>query len=312
VLAGVSTRAELDHFLREGSGHRALRKDQQLNHLHRVTTRRPAPDTLRVLRLPLQSGRAPGAALAQIAHLAVDAVASVASGREGFGISLDAIPGGGAPLRQAATRPLWLARAVPCASADELAAQLIEWPIDVTVHCQWRCSASDPPEQRAASERALQRIAALCRAQRHEMLLEIDTDEHALSASSALSEALAHVYALEVRPDWWLIEPQLDRRAWQRCAAVIGGNDGYCRGVLVRLDAAAQPDGALAVAAALPLVRGFVAGGSIVESVASGWLAGELSDEAALAQLTRCFNALVEAWSAARERRLGEPQRSGS
>ena len=306
------TRAELDHFLREGSRHRALREDRELNHLHRVTTRRPAPDTLCVLRLPLPPGPAPAPALAQIAHLVVDAAASLASGRQGFGVSLDAVPGGGALLRQAATRPLWVARVVPGTAADELAAELIEWPIDVTVHCQWRCTANDWPEQCAADERALRRIAALCRAQGHELLLEVEIDERAGSGAHMLSEALARVYALEIRPDWWLIEPQPDRHAWQQCAAVISANDGYCRGVLVRLNAAAQPEGALAVAAALPLVRGFVAGGSIVESVVAARLAGELSDAAALAQLTQRFEALVEAWSAARAGRLDEPQRSGS
>ena len=305
------TRAELDHFLREGSRHRALREDPQLNHLHRVTTRRPAPRTLRVLRLPLQSERAPGPALAHIAQLAVDAAASVASGRQGFGVSLDATAGS-APLRQAAARPLWVARAVQCASADQLAAQLIEWPIDVTVHCQWRYTTSDSLERREASERALQRIAALCRAQGHELLLEIDTEARAARGSSALSEALARVYALEVRPDWWLIDPQPDVRAWEQCASVITANDGYCRGLLVRLNGTAQPEGALGAAAAIPLVRGFVAGGSILEGVAAAWFAGQLSDEAALAQLAQRFNALVEAWSAARDMRLDEPQRSGS
>jgi 5-dehydro-2-deoxygluconokinase len=290
-----------------------LREDRQLNHLHRVTTRRKVPGTLRVLRLPLQSGRAPGPALERIAHLAVDAAASVASGREGFGVSLDA-NSGGVPVRQAAARPLWVARALQCATADELAAQLIEWPIDVTVHCQWRYTASDPQERREASERALQRIATLCRAQGRELLLEIDTDEHAARGSSAVTEALTHAYALEVRPDWWLIEPQCDLRAWEQCASVITGNDVYCRGLLVRLNGAAQPEdpGALSAAAAIPLVRGFVTGGSILEGFGSAWLAGQLSDEAALAQLAQRFSTLVEAWSAARDTRLDERQRSGS
>jgi 5-dehydro-2-deoxygluconokinase len=305
------TRAELDHFLREGSHHRALREDQRLNHLHRVTTRRPGPSALRVLRLPLQSPHAPGPTCARIAQLAVDAAACVGSGRDGFGVSLDTISGG-APPRQAAARPLWVARAVQRASADDLATQLIEWPIDVTVHYQWRCTQADPSERREVSERTLQRVAALCRVHGHELLLEIDTDGRSAHESNAVSEAVARAYALDVRPDWWLIEPQADLRAWEQCASVISGNDGWCRGLLVGLNDATQPDSALDVAAATPLVRGFVAGGSIVEGVVSAWLAGRLSDEAARAQLTERFNALVEAWCAARDMRLDEPQRSGS
>jgi 5-dehydro-2-deoxygluconokinase len=298
------TRAELDHFLREGSRHRALRQDAQLTHLHRVTTRRPAPKTLRVLTLPLPPARAPDASLARIARLVVDAVASVGGGREGFGVSLDG--GLGAP------RPLWVARAVSCASADDLAVRLIEWPIDVTVHCQWRHSASHPRERREASERALRQIAALCRVQGHELLVEIDTDGSAGNGVRTVTEALTRSYALDIRPDWWLIEPQADLPAWEQCAALVRENDGYCRGLLLRLSDAAQQDSALRVAAAAPLVRGFVAGGSIVGGVVSAWLADQLSDAAALAQLTERFNALVEAWSAARDPRLDEPQRSGS
>ena len=305
------TRAELDHFLREGSRHRALRQDPQLTHLHRVTTRRPGPKTLRVLTSPLPPPRAPAAALARIARLMVDAVAAVGGGREGFGVSLDGSPGGLRPGPEA-PRPLWVARAVPCASADDLAVRLIEWPVDVTAHCQWRIKAGDPQERREAGERTLRRIAALCRLQGHELMVEIDTDESAASDVRTVTEALARSYALDIRPDWWLIGPQADLRAWEQCAALISENDGYCRGLLLRLTDAAQRDSALRVAAAAPLVRGFVAGGSIVGAVASAWLADQLSDAAALAQLTERFNALVEAWSAARDPRLDEPQRSGS
>jgi 5-dehydro-2-deoxygluconokinase len=125
-------------------------------------------------------------------------------------------------------------------------------------------------------------------------------------------EALARVYALDVRPDWWLIEAQPELRAWEQCASVITANDRYCRGLLVRLNGAAQSESALEVAAATPLVRGFVAGGSIVGGVASAWLTGQLSEEAALTQLAERLKALVAAWSAARDMQLDEPQRSGS
>jgi 5-dehydro-2-deoxygluconokinase len=258
-----------------------------------------------VLTLPLPPPRAPSASLGRIARLVVDAVASVGGSREGFGVSLD--------RRLAAPRPLWVARAVPCAPADDLAVQLIEWPIDVTVHCRWRTRASDPRERREADERTLRQIAALCRVQGHELMVEIDIDGPAGSGGRTVTEALARGYALAIRPDWWLISPQADLRAWEQCAAVINANDGYCRGLLLKLTDVAQRGSVLRAAAAAPLVRGFVAGGSIVGGVASAWLADQLSDAAALARLTERFNALVEAWSAARDPRLDdEPQRSGS
>src|SRR5215468_1114398 len=99
--AEFPTRAELDYFLAHGSSHAALRDDPRLNHLHRVTTRRPEPHTLRVLAvdpgtgLAELTGPAPAARqrLEQLGRLAVEAVARVAAGREGFGVTLAATPG---------------------------------------------------------------------------------------------------------------------------------------------------------------------------------------------------------------------------
>ena len=93
---------------------------------------------------------------------------------------------------------------------------------------------------------------------------------------------------------------------------MISVNDGYCRGILLGSATAAHPAAALEVAAAIHLVRGFVAGGSIVGDTAAGWLAGQLSDEAARAQLTERFRALADAWSAARDSRNDQPQRSAT
>jgi len=99
---------------------------------------------------------------------------------------------------------------------------------------------------------------------------------------------------------------------WESCARVISANDGYCRGILIRLASATDAAAALRVAAAIPLVRGFVAGGSIVSGVAAAGLAGELSDEVALAQVAERFRALADAWSAARDPRQDRPQRSAT
>jgi 5-dehydro-2-deoxygluconokinase len=93
---------------------------------------------------------------------------------------------------------------------------------------------------------------------------------------------------------------------------VITANDGYCRGILLGLAAAAEPAAALEVAAAIPLVRGFVGGGSIVGDAAAAWLAGQLSDEAARARIAERFRALADAWSAARDPRHDRPQRSAN
>ena len=125
-----------------------------------------------------------------------------------------------------------------------------------------------------------------------------------------MAGALARIYALGVCPDWWLLGGQPDTQSWEPCARVISSNDAYCRGILLGLAAATEPAAALEVAAAIPLVRGFVAGGSIVRSAAAEWLAGRLSDEAARAQVAERFRALADRWSAARDPRHDRRQRS--
>ena len=319
------TLAELDHFLAHGSRHAALREDPLLNHLHRVTTRRPQPHTLRVLAidpgavLPDSTGPA-GAArqrLEQFERLALDAVARVAAGREGFGVVLAATPGV-AVLPQSLGSSLWIARAVQEHGArlheagDEgsLTVRLNEWPIGITVHARCEVHPDDARGRRAAQERELQNLAAVCRTLGRELLLEIVTGATGAARAATVSRALARFYALDVRPDWWLLEAPPDRQSFEDCARVIAVDDSYCRGILLRLAEAGESAAALEVAAAVPLVRGFVTGGSIVGAAAAAWLAGQLSDEAACGQVAERFAALADAWSGAQDR--GHDRRSAN
>jgi 5-dehydro-2-deoxygluconokinase len=295
------TLAELEHFLDHGSEHRALRNDAQLNHLHWATTRRREPSSLLALCVdPVLPGTqmlppAPAAAgkLAHLRQLAIAAVARVAAARADCGIVLDG-PGGFGTGQSALHGGLWTVRTVQCArsqpaglvSGDSLAA-LTEWPMDVTVRCQLN---GDPDE-----EQDLQRVASACRAQGRELLVGI-------GARSA-AHALARIYALGVRPDWWQLEPQADGDAWGHCASVIAQHDGHCRGMLVSVSPGQGP-AALTCAASTAAVRGFIAGGSIFAAAAAVWLAGELSDEAAIADIAGRFRVLVEAWSVLRDRSM--------
>ena len=84
---------------------------------------------------------------------------------------------------------------------------------------------------RETQERRLKRLAAVCRAQRREWLLEIaagardPTDADGLAedalAGDALERVLSRLYSLDIRPDWWVLEsgPASDR--WARVAELI-------------------------------------------------------------------------------------------
>jgi 5-dehydro-2-deoxygluconokinase len=268
------SRAELDHYLAHGSAYRALRADPQLSHLHWATTRGPAPATLCTL---VAGERAP---------VAVAAAARVAAGRAGFGVLLAGIPDPAA-LAEGQRQGLWLARAVerPASHplelrAASLAAELLEWPAAVTVSCECRYHPDDGPALRDAQERNLLRLAAACRAQRRELLIGLRAAASGEVRADTAARALARLYELGIYPDWWALEPQPGAIAWEQCARVIGANDAYCRGVLVALDE--PPEGAaraLTVAATSPIVRGFIAGGSMPSP--------DIADR---------FRALVEVW----------------
>jgi 5-dehydro-2-deoxygluconokinase len=98
---------------------------------------------------------------------------------------------------------------------------------------------------------------------------------------------IAHLYALGIRPDWWALAAPADPRVLEACARALAAGDAYSRGVLVLVEG--PPEEAaqrLAVAAASPIVRGFIVAGSIAGPTGAA----------------ERFRALTEAWQAAKER----------
>ena len=79
---------------------------------------------------------------------------------------------------------------------------------------------------------------------------------------------------------------------------MITKNDAYCRGiVLLGLEAPEDElEAAFAAAASEPQVKGFAVGRTIFNEAARRWLKGEISDEAAIADMAGRFQRLVDAW----------------
>ncbi len=317
----LPSRVELDHYLDHGGAQRALRTDAQLNHLHWVTTQRRGPATVLALAIPAGAAQQPAEQRPRLELLAVEAAAQVAAGREGFGfgVLLDGTPAPAA-LRAAQGRSLWVAqqvarplsRPLEFAGAASLAVHLTEWPAGVTVACRCQYHPQDPRELREAQERNLLRLAAACRAQGRELLLEVSPGGLGVLRADTEARVLSRLYELGIRPDWWALEPQPRDMSWESCARVIGASDPYCRGILVALRAPLEPEAPLlATAAASPIVRGFIAGGSILDDLAPAWLAGQMSAESVIAEIVERFRALAEAWMRARDPRLDGPERGG-
>ncbi|MFN4212276.1 MAG: PfkB family carbohydrate kinase, partial [Devosia sp.] len=108
---------ELQYFIERGSPHRALRQDQEINHIHWATTRRPQPPSIMALAIDhraqleeiADAAGAPRARIARFKTLAVAAAAEVAQGRPGFGMLIDGDHGREALFR-AADHRFWIAR----------------------------------------------------------------------------------------------------------------------------------------------------------------------------------------------------------
>jgi 5-dehydro-2-deoxygluconokinase len=320
------TFAELQHFLKEGSAHRALRRDSALNNIHWATTRRPQPDRLMALAIDHRAqfeamadeAGAPRAAIAAFKLLAVEAAARVAQGRPGFGLLLDDIHGREALFR-AEGHGFWIARPVekpgsrPLAFEIEghgsLGAQLAEWPVTQTakVLCYTRCD--DPAELQREQERQLKRLADACRKVGRELLVELIASRHGPLGDTTTADSLARLYAIGIKPDWWKLEAQPTPAAWAAIAAVIAREDPLCRGVvLLGLDASAKDlRRAFALAAACPSVKGFAVGRTIFGAAARDWLAGRIDDEAAIAAMAARFADLVAAFEQAAGSALPPP-----
>ncbi len=312
----IPTFPELRHFLKTGSRHKALRFDEDINHIHWATTRRPQSDTLMALaidhRMQLEAMAqdigAPVERIADFKVLAVEAAARVADGRPGFGMLIDGTYGREALFR-AADHPFWIGRPVELPGSrpldfeggGSLGAKLVEWPVGHTIKCLCFYHPDDPPELRERQERDLLRLHDAARRIGRELLVEIIAGKHGPLRTDTVAAILQRLYDRGIKPDWWKLEPQRDEAAWHAVGAVIARNDAYCRGiVLLGLEAPeSELEAAFAAAAREPQVKGFAVGRTIFNDAARRWLKGEISDDAAIADMASRFQRLVDAWQRA-------------
>ena len=307
------TWAELRRFLDHGSRHRALRHDDDLNHLHWATTRRAQTTPIMALacdhRMQMEElARSVDAPLDRIPAfklLVVRAAAAVAQGRAGFGVFLDGRLGREA-LFAASHAGLWTARPIelpgsrPLEFEDggSLGAHLVEWPVDQVVKCLCFYHPDDDEALRLRQERELLRAQDACRRLGRDLLVEIIAGRHGTLAAETLPRVLRRLYDIGIRPDWWKLEPQRDAAGWVAIGEVIAARDPLCRGiVLLGLEAPAeQLVEAFEASVATPWVKGFAVGRTIFVDPAREWLAGRSTDEQAVAEMARRFGVLVKAW----------------
>jgi 5-dehydro-2-deoxygluconokinase len=309
----IPTWDELQYFLKHGSPHRALRKDEAINHVHWATTRRPQAKSLLALAIDHRKQleqvadklNVPRERIADFKRLAVKATVQVSKGKEGFGMLLDDTYGRAA-MFDAAKHNLWVARPLEEPGSrplrfeftQDVGARLVEWPVTHTIKC---LAFYHPDDDTALKDEQAQKLRTLFEATRRvgrELMVEIICGKNGPLMDDTVARALDELYALGIKPDWWKLEPQASDAAWKTIGDVIRRHDPYCRGiVLLGLEA---PENELArgfeTAAGQPEVRGFAIGRTIFNDVAKDWLGGRIGDGQAVADMAGRFGKLVDLW----------------
>ena len=313
--AEYPTFPEMRRFLDHGAASRALRYDETLNHIHWATTRRAEIPEIMALAIDHRAqlekiaddSGAPRERIGAFKLLAVEAAARVAAGRPGFGMLIDGKYGREALFRADALG-LWIGRPVEEPGSrpldfefgGSLGARLIEWPLSHTIKCLCFYRPDDSAEMKARQERELLRLYDAARRVGRELLIEIVAGKHGPLGDDTLAQAIARLYALGIKPDWWKLEGQT-RAAWGAIDAAIEAGDPLCRGVLVLGLEAPEDELGLAfrVARGARRVKGFAVGRTIFVEPALRWFAAQGGDEEAVSAMAASFARLCDHWRAA-------------
>ena len=316
---------ELQFFLKRGLVRPDLRNDAALEQVHWSTTRHSRVDgdwsTMRVFAFDhrLQLEQMPGFDLQKgvdFKELCLQAALRVQGGRSGYGILCDNRIGRAA-LHRASGSGLWIGRPVewpgsrPLTLEPELGSDfggLSQWAREDVVKVLCFCHPDDDPALRADQEATVKRLFEAARRNRLEFLLEIIPSKVGGCDDETVATLIGQFYAAGIYPDWWKLEPMRTRAAWSRAIATIEAHDRHTRGIVVLgLDA---PEAELAasfeVAAEFELVKGFAVGRTIFATAARRWLAGEISDEAAIADMAGRYENLCRIWDNARGAATGQ------
>ena len=310
--------AELEFFLKRGVVHKALRKDAALEQVHWATNRHKDWSTMRVFAFDhrMQLEAMPGATPEKIGafkKLCLSAALRVADGKPGHGILCDSRLGRQA-LYAAAGTGLWIGRPVEWPGSRPLTLEpeigpdfggVAEWPLEHVVKVLCFYHPDDSAEMRADQEQTVLRLFHACRRNRLEMLLEIIPSKVAPVDDATSATVIQRFYDLGVYPDWWKLEPFATDTAYRKACDAITRNDPHVRGIVILGLDAPEPElaASLAIAAKHDLVKGFAVGRTIFADAARGWLAGTMTDDAAIAMMVDRYSRLCKIWDEARAKK---------
>jgi 5-dehydro-2-deoxygluconokinase len=310
----MPSKEELENYLARADSVSRPDLDPELNHLHRVTTRRKQWHELCVLAFDHRSqlvdiANESAADLGRITTLkdlifkASQVVVREAglAGKAGilcdsrFGQSvLNAATGTDCwiarPIEQPGSRPLILEH-------GNIGSQLVHWPLEHIVKCLIFCHPDDHSGMQQVQENAVQEVYKACCQSGHDLLLEVILPEGMPKGDAQYVQLLKRFYALNVKPDWWKLPP-LSIDSWAQVSALIEANDPHCRGVvLLGLNAPADElKAGFDAASTCTWVKGFAVGRTIFAQPSRAWLANKIDDATLIDQIKANYHAIIQCW----------------
>lgn len=310
---------ELQFFFKRGITRPDLRNDAELEQVHWATNRAGDWSSVKTFafdhRLQLEEmdgyTKKKGGAFKE---LCLAAALKVQAGRAGYGILCDNRIGRSA-LHKATGTGLWIGRPTelpgsrPIEFEPELGedlGRLREWARDNVVKLLVFCHPDDDDRTAAMQIARVKRLFTAARRNGLEFLLEIIPSKVGPVDDETSASLIQSFYDAGVYPDWWKLEPFKTDVAWANAVAAIKRNDPRTRGIVVLgLDAPeTELAESFALAAKQPLVKGFAVGRTIFGNAARNWMAGNISDEEAVAEMAENYQRLCGIWDKARNRAM--------
>lgn len=306
---------EMQFFFERGIKRPDLRNDAELEQVHWATNRAGDWSSVKTFAFDhrLQLEEMDGYTLEKggaFKELCLQAALKVQNGRPGYGILCDNRIGRSA-LHKATGTGLWIGRptelpgARPIAFEPELGedmGRLREWARENVVKLLVFCHPDDDDKTAKMQVARVKRLFTAARRNGLEFLLEIIPSKVGPVNDETSATLIQSFYEAGVYPDWWKLEPFKTEAAWANAVQAIERNDPRTRGIVVLgLDAPEEELAAsFALAAKQTLVKGFAVGRTIFGDAARAWLKGEMTDDAAVAQMSERYTRLCEIWDKAR------------
>nr|WP_319553102.1 5-dehydro-2-deoxygluconokinase [uncultured Vibrio sp.] len=311
----MPTKLELDNYITRAADVKRPDLDVELNHLHRVTTRKaPQWDELCVMAFDHRSqledmAREAGTDTARIKTLkklifkASQQVAQEANLAGKAGLLCDSTFGQDV-LNEVTGQGWWIGRPIELPGSRPLrlehgniGSQLIDWPLEHVVKCLVFYSPEDELDIRTEQEELVQEVYQACCKSGHELLLEVILPAGVKKEDRLYIQALERFYDLGIKPDWWKL-PALEADSWDTVSSVVTERDAFCRGVVILgLDAPQEElQKGFDATAGKEIVKGFAVGRTLFGEPSRQWLANSINDETLIENIKQNYHNLIALW----------------